>query len=146
MCSTSVYITRGGNGFKLKGERLRLDIRKGFCTITGTKCWNGLPREVMEDAKVRLVGGCEHLMGCWCPCWLQGSGTKWPLNIPSNSENSKIIWLVCSCACCWEGAAASFWEERSLMDKVASNITYLYLHRFGNKNSQEQRRQKCVTV
>ena len=30
---------------------------------------------------------------CRCPCSLQGSWTRWPLNVPSNSNDSMRLWL-----------------------------------------------------
>jgi len=31
---------------------------------------------------------------CACPCLLQGSWTRWPLKVPSNSKGSMILWWV----------------------------------------------------
>ena len=37
-----------GNGFKLKKERYRLDMRKKFFTIRAVKPWHRLPRDVVD--------------------------------------------------------------------------------------------------
>jgi len=55
------------NGFKQREGRFRLDIKKKFFTMRMVKCWNRLPREVVEapslvTLKVRLDGALSNLV------------------------------------------------------------------------------------
>ncbi|KFW69785.1 hypothetical protein AS28_02469, partial [Pygoscelis adeliae] len=55
------------NGFKLKGGRFRLDIRKKLFTLRVVKHWHRLPREVvdapsLETFKARLDGALSNLI------------------------------------------------------------------------------------
>ena len=56
-----------GTGFKLKGERLRLDVSGKFFTERMVRHWSKLPREVvnassLEVFKARLDGALSSLV------------------------------------------------------------------------------------
>jgi len=56
-----------GNGFKLKGGRSRLDIRKKFFTVRVVKHWHRLPTELvdapsLETFKIMLDGALSNLI------------------------------------------------------------------------------------
>jgi len=61
-----IYRTRG-NGFKLKEERFRLDIRKKFFMLRVVKPWQRLPRTVgdapsLETFQARLDRALSNLI------------------------------------------------------------------------------------
>ncbi|KFO89941.1 hypothetical protein N320_02235, partial [Buceros rhinoceros silvestris] len=55
------------NGFKLKKDRFRLELRKKFFTVRMVRHWNMLPREAvdapsLEVFKARLDGALSNLI------------------------------------------------------------------------------------
>ena len=73
-----------------------LGIRKKSYTVRVVRHWSRLPSDVvdapsLETFKVRLDQALGNLMELWCPCALQGSWTRWPSEVPSNSKDPMIL-------------------------------------------------------
>ena len=61
--------------------------------------WHRLPREAvdalsLETSKVRLNGALSTWWSCGCPCPLQGIWTRWPVSVPSNTNDFMILMLL----------------------------------------------------
>ena len=75
--------------------------------ICGAGCCSTANKSKEAVAQVAQRGGGCHVLGdsqgqagwalsawwsCRCPCALQGGWTRWPLRVPSNSNDSLILW------------------------------------------------------
>ena len=81
-----------GNGFKLKERIFTSDIWKKFFTIKVVRHCGSGPHPAWPWMSPG-TGHPPHLWATWCncscPCSCQGSWTRWPLKLPSNS----ILWF-----------------------------------------------------
>ena len=77
-----------------------MDVRRKFLTVGVVRCWNGLPRQVLdapslEVFKARLDGALwaawsSIKWGGWWPCLWQGGWSFMILEVPSNPGHSVI--------------------------------------------------------
>jgi len=47
-----------------------------------------IAKKIINDSDIVALG---NLIQLWCPCSLQGSWTRWPSEVSSNSQDSMII-------------------------------------------------------
>ena len=47
-----------------------------------------IAKKIINDSDIMALG---NLIQLWCPCSLQGSWTRWPSEVSSNSQDSMII-------------------------------------------------------
>ena len=62
---------------------------------------------------------------CRCPCSLQGIWTRWPLRVPSNSNNSMVLWFYVNICIKWYFQMVHLW---SCMNKHTQIHTYVYVY------------------
>ena len=82
-----------GNVFQVKGGKFRLDIRKKSFTVRVVRLcpeawWMPHSWRCSRSDWTRLW---VTWSSCRCPRSLQGSRSRWPLKIPSNSKDSMIL-------------------------------------------------------
>jgi len=87
-----------GKGFKLKERRINLDIRKKFFTLWVVRHWHRVPRDVTDVPSLEIVKvSLDGTLSTWssiCVSVHFRQWTRWPLRVPSNSNNSMILWIT----------------------------------------------------
>ena len=89
------------NGFKLKEEKFILGIRKKFLTVRVVRRWHRLPREVVGAPSLgTLKVSLDRALSTWSSCRYpqQGCWTEWHWRVPSNSNDSMILWSQIPCS------------------------------------------------
>ena len=75
--------------------------------------WNRLPRDMaapfLESFKIRLDGTVSTWLCYRCPFSLQRSWTRWPLKVPSNSNDIMTPWKAALWLATWCFAEALSW-------------------------------------
>ena len=89
-----------GNGFEPERGTFRLDIRKKSLMIRAVRQSHRLPKKAVMPLSCRYPrsgdGALSTLWSCGRPCSLQGVGwTRRPLNVPSNWNDSVMLWKIC---------------------------------------------------
>jgi len=85
-----------GNGFKLKEDRFRLEIRKKFFIMRVVRCWHRLPREAVDALflavlKARLDGALSNLVWWKVSLPMAGGWNEKIFTVPSNANHSMIL-------------------------------------------------------
>jgi len=88
----------GGDGFKLREGRFRLDMRKKCFTLRVVKPWHRLPREVgdapsLGTFQAGLDGALSSLVWLKMSLLTAGGWAGWLLKVPSDPNHSIILLL-----------------------------------------------------
>ena len=92
--------------------------------------WDRLPIKVVDSPILGDIRGCwTGLWAAWsscrCPCSLQESWTRWPLRVPSNSNDSVILWLEHTVCYCCHLQQIDWWDPCKRKSKLVASLPFL---------------------